>query len=133
VAEAQLALADDPKRLKQADATVHEALRRTEASGVRVYMVEALRVQGMLQRRNNDVVESRESFEKAISLAHSMPYPYCEARTLLEYGMRHGSRGQIKEARERLVAALAIFQQLGAWTHINRTQRAVQALERRYP
>ena len=58
-----------------------------------------------------------------------MPYPYAEARLLHVYGQMHIQKGEPGPARERLEAALAIFQRLGACRDIEQVEEAIARLQ----
>jgi DNA-binding CsgD family transcriptional regulator len=66
------------------------------------------------------------SFERALSLYDADPFPFERARTELAYGERLRRAGQRKRARERLQAALAVFDDLGAsaWSARARSELA---------
>jgi hypothetical protein len=51
-----------------------------------------------------------------------MPFPYAEARILVQMADVHKQRGEQEQARERLEEALTIFQRLGARKDIERTE-----------
>ena len=101
---------------------VSEAARRQDLT----QMVGALRVQGMVLSQQRRWEKAESTFQEALALAHAMPYPYAEARILVEYGMLHGRRGERNSARKRLEEALDVFQGLGAKKDIERTERALQ-------
>jgi tetratricopeptide (TPR) repeat protein len=98
----------------QAGDVVEQALRRTRPENFRVVLVEALRVQAMVAARQEQWEEAECALEEGIGLARSMPYPYAEARLLHLSGRLHTQAGKPETAQERLEAALAIFQRLGA-------------------
>ena len=54
------------------------------------------------------------SFQRALALHDADPFPFERARTELAYGERLRRAGQRKRARERLHAALVVFDDLGA-------------------
>ena len=58
-----------------------------------------------------------------------MPYPYSEVRLLHIYGEMHVHKGEMGPVRERLEAALAIFQRLGAHRDAERAEQAIAALQ----
>jgi tetratricopeptide (TPR) repeat protein len=76
--------------------------------------IEAMRVKGMVLGRRGRVAEAQATWSEAIVLAHQMPYPYSEARTLYAWGQMLLDRGDVGSARERLGDALLIFRRLGA-------------------
>jgi hypothetical protein len=54
-----------------------------------------------------------------------MPYPYFEARVLVQLSRVHARREEPEEARARLEEALAIFQRLGARRDVEWTEQAL--------
>ncbi len=59
-----------------------------------------------------------------------MPYPYSEARIVVELGLLDHQEGKADQAREQLQEALTIFQRLGAGKDIERTEQVLAALDR---
>jgi tetratricopeptide (TPR) repeat protein len=76
--------------------------------------VEAMRVKGMILGSRGRAAEAQATWSEAIVLAHQMPYPYSEARSLFAWGQMLLECGEVGSARERLEEALIIFRQLGA-------------------
>lgn len=72
--------------------------------------------------------EATTALEEGVALARSMPYPYAEGRLLHVYGQMHIQKGEPALARERLEAALAIFQRLGARKDIEQVEQAIADL-----
>jgi tetratricopeptide (TPR) repeat protein len=104
------------------------AIDRADRQHCRVYLVDALRVQGMVLIRHGQWEEAQRSLEAAASLARSMPYPYAEAHALCEYGVLHAKKGEPQRARGRLEEALAIFRRLGARKDLERTEQLLTTL-----
>src|SRR5207249_5420857 len=94
----------------RAAAVVGQALRRLRAENDRVGLVDALRVQALVGIGQERWDEAAGSLQEALTLAQRMPYPYAEGRLLSVYGLLSAHRGEQEAARERLGAALAIFQ-----------------------
>jgi class 3 adenylate cyclase/tetratricopeptide (TPR) repeat protein len=115
---------------EEALATAHVAVELSRRPSWRVYLPESLGVQGMILAEHERWEEAERVFEEAIAVAHSMPYPYAEARALAEYGVMRCQQGEPQQGRERLEAALAIFRRLGALKDIERTQRALAEPDR---
>ena len=65
----------------------------------------------MVLTRAGQRAQAVSSFDEGLNLAHSMPYPYGEARILVELG--------------RLDEALVLFRRLGAAKDVERTERAL--------
>jgi hypothetical protein len=66
--------------------------------------------------------EAACALNEALSLAHDMGHPWGEARVLCVYGDMHAQKGELELARDRLEAARAIFQRLGARKDSERTE-----------
>lgn len=73
-----------------------------------------------------DDISFEASFERALALHDADPFPFERARTELAYGERLRRAGQRKHARERLHAALVVFDDLGAgaWSARARSELA---------
>jgi hypothetical protein len=111
-----------------AAAIVDRAIERARAQGDRLNLVDALRVQAMVASRQERWTEAAQALEEGIALARAMPYPYAEGRSLHLYGTLHARKGEPEPARERLKAALAIFQRLGARKDIERAEQTLAGL-----
>jgi hypothetical protein len=98
----------------RAGALAGETLARARAQGERLALVDALRVQGMVLRRQGHTDEAAGVLAEGLALARSLPYPYAEARILAELGMRE--------------EALTIFQRLGAREDVERTKQLLASL-----
>jgi transposase len=129
LAWAQLELGE----VEQAAQTVAQALERARPEEMRLVLVEALRVQALIALRQERWDEAAHSLQEGLTLARGLPYPYAEARFLDLYGKRHVQKGEAGAARERLEAALAIFQRLGARPGIAQTERTLAALSQNAP
>ena len=79
-----------------------------------VYLVDALRVQGMVLLNQEQHEEAERAFQEGLEVARSLPYPYAEARIL--------------EQMNKTEEALAIFRRLGAKKDIERIEAASAAL-----
>jgi hypothetical protein len=90
-----------------ADRNVQEA-RRT---GEKTFLVEALRVQGMVLQRQGRDAEAAAALKEGVALARELPIPYAEARILEQ-------SGQAKEALE-------ILRRLGAKKDVERIEQAL--------
>jgi hypothetical protein len=58
--------------------------------------------------------EAQCTLDEALMLARGMPYPYAEARLLHVCAEPHAQRREDDAAREKLAAAQALYQRLGA-------------------
>jgi hypothetical protein len=106
-----------------AQTVIADALRRLRADDDRLGLVDALRVQALIQMASGRWVEAAASLEEGLALAGAMPYLYGESRLLHVYGQLHAQRGDLRAARERLEAALAIFRRLGARKDVERAEQ----------
>jgi tetratricopeptide (TPR) repeat protein len=113
---------------ERAAETVERVLVRARRGEIRYVLVDALRVQAMIALRQERWGDAACSLEEGLALARCMPYPYAEARLLQVDGLLHAQKGEPEAARERLEAALAIFQRLGARKDAERTEQAITAL-----
>jgi tetratricopeptide (TPR) repeat protein len=111
-----------------ADELVGQTVRRARGEGYGFALVEAQRVQATVAIRQGRWEEAERALEEGLTLARSMPYPYGEARLLHVYGQMHVAEGEPGPARERLKAALAIFQRLGARKDAERAEGTLTAL-----
>jgi tetratricopeptide (TPR) repeat protein len=123
LAWAHLALGE----VAQAGDIVEQAIQRTRPEGLRLVLVDALRVQAMVAIRQERWQEAERALAEGLSLARAMPYPYAEARLLHLSGRLHAERRQPEAAREQLGAALAIFQRLGARKDVELVERDLAA------
>jgi hypothetical protein len=94
----------------------------------RPLLAEALWIQALVAVRQQQWGEARQALEEGILLAHSLPYPYFEARLLCVYGEMHARQGQPGQARAKLEEALAIFRHLGARKDTERVEQTLAAL-----
>jgi ATP/maltotriose-dependent transcriptional regulator MalT len=113
-----------------AQEVIATATRRLRADDDRLGLVDALRVQAMVQTRCGRAIEAAASLEEGLALAGAMPYPYAEARLLHAYGQLHAQKEEPAPARERLEAALAIFRRLGAHGDARRVEQELREIER---
>jgi tetratricopeptide (TPR) repeat protein/DNA-binding XRE family transcriptional regulator len=124
LAEAYLAVSD----VARAEELVLQRVQRFREQNHRRALALWLRVQGMILGQQHQWEQADQIFAEAVSLAHAMPYPYAEGRSLHEYGVLHVQCGEPEQARERLEEALAIFRHLGARPDVERTEHALHAL-----
>src|SRR5262249_2779533 len=112
-----------------AEAQVSEAIGRAQATGIRLALVDALRIQALLHIQQQRWEEAQARLEEALTSCRAMPYPYAEARALYVYGLLHQARGEPKRARERLKAAHAICARLGERLYAEHIVRTLAALD----
>jgi tetratricopeptide (TPR) repeat protein len=112
----------------EAARVIADAIRRAREGTYRLTLVGALRVQALVALRQGTVQSAVDALEEGLQLARAMPYPHGEGRLLEVYGRLQMAHGHLEAARERLVAALAIFRQLGAHKDVERTEQMLAAL-----
>jgi adenylate cyclase len=86
------------------------------------HLVDALWVQSMALMRQGQYEEAEGAASEGLALARSMPYPYGEARILVQMAALHKQRAGPEPARERLEEALALFRRLGARKDVEQTE-----------
>jgi tetratricopeptide (TPR) repeat protein len=106
-----------------------DVLRRLRADDERLRLVDALRVQALIHLEAGHPREAFAALEEGLALADAMPYPYAQARLLHTYGDLLAREGEPVQARERLEAALAIFQRLGARKDAEQVGRLLASLD----
>ena len=120
----------DLDEVARADEVVTQAVTRARAGGGGVTVMDALRVQAMVATRQERWMEAERIMEEGLALAHTLRYAYGEGRFLHVYGLMLAHKGEPGPARERLEAALAIFQRLGVRKDAERTEQAIADLHR---
>jgi tetratricopeptide (TPR) repeat protein len=115
-------------RETEAQHMVAEVLSTARAKENRHGLVEALVVQGLVLAHQRKWEEAERVFEKSLSHARSLPYPFGEAQTLYACGRMHAEGGEPERARERFEEALVIFGRLGARPYARRTDQALARL-----
>jgi tetratricopeptide (TPR) repeat protein len=111
--------------VERAEEVVTGAIRRARAEGQRFYLLEALRVQGVVLDRQDRLAEAEHALREGLELARSLPYPYAEGILLYQLGLLERRRGAHQQVREHLEAAHLIFQRLGALKDVERTEEAL--------
>jgi tetratricopeptide (TPR) repeat protein/transcriptional regulator with XRE-family HTH domain len=112
----------------RAAARAGQCVRHLRETNSQRPLAEALWVQALVAIRQGDVHAAEQALEEGLTLARAMPYPHGEGRLLHVYGLLHLQQGEPAPARERLEAALAILQQLGARKDIERTEHVLATL-----
>lgn len=87
------------------------AVDRARKTGEILALVDALRVLGMVFTKQGQREEAGAVFHEGLALARSLPYPYAEARILVEMGA--------------LDEALAIFRRLAAAKDVERVEQSL--------
>jgi tetratricopeptide (TPR) repeat protein len=95
-----------------------------------LWLVDALRVMGLLAARQRRWEDARALLEEAIALCRAMPYPYAEAKALYVYGQLHAAKGEPEQAHEQYQAAISICARLGEGLYRPHIERALAYLER---
>ena len=106
------------------------ALQRIRAHQEPEQTLGALRVQAMVLVRQGRHAAAADALAEGLALARApgFPYPFFEACFLHIWGQLHLSRGERTAARERLEAARAIFQRLGARHLVARVEQDLATL-----
>jgi transcriptional regulator with XRE-family HTH domain/tetratricopeptide (TPR) repeat protein len=112
----------------QAAAVLADCLARAAALEVRLVQVDALRIQAVLALRQGVPAEAEQALVRSLAAAHSLPYPYAEAKAFYVYGQLHAAGGESKRARERYEAAISICERLGEALYRPHIERALAAL-----
>lgn len=99
--------------LTAAGEAAREAVRRSRAEGSRLYLVDALRILGMVAATEGACDAAEEALTEALQVARDIGYPYAEARAAAGRGAIAQGRGQRDVAQRYLTEAATIFAQLG--------------------
>jgi Tfp pilus assembly protein PilF len=118
----------DLGEVARADEAVTQAVTRARTCSNSTLLLDALRVRAMVASRQERWAEAEHSIEEGLALALRLRSLYGEGRFLHLYGVLLAQKGEPRPARERLEAALAIFQQLGARKDAERTEHAIARL-----
>ena len=100
--------------LGQAQAYAERAVAQARRTGVWIYGIPALRVQGMVQASLADHDQAQACYQEGLERARAMPFPYGEAWLLHAQGLLQRRRGDGAAAQASLSEALAIALRLGA-------------------
>jgi hypothetical protein len=97
--------------------------------------MDALCVQAMVLVRQGHWAAAADALAEGLALARApgFPYPSYEAAFLHVWGQLHLHRGEPAAARERLEAARAIFQRLGARPFVARVEQDLATLAAEVP
>jgi tetratricopeptide (TPR) repeat protein len=131
VARAQL----ERGEVVQAAELAGTALQRIREHQEPGQMMEALHVQAMVLVRQGHWAAAADALAEGLALAQApgLPYPFSEACFLHVWGQLHLSTGEHVAARERLEAARAIFQRLGARPFVARVEQDLATLAAEAP
>ena len=114
--------------VERAAQTIEAGIQRARALQYRLTLVGALRVRALVAMRQSDMPVAAQALEEGLTLARALPYPHGEGRLLEVCARLHFEQGEPKAARDRLAAALAIFQRLGARKDAERAEQLLSTL-----
>jgi tetratricopeptide (TPR) repeat protein len=111
------------------------ALQRIREHQEPDHLMDVLHVQAMVLVRQGHWAAAADALAEGLALARSpgLPYPFSEACFLHVWGQLHLSTGEHVTARERLEAARAIFQRLGARPFVAQVEQALATLAAEAP
>ncbi|HKB49798.1 MAG TPA: tetratricopeptide repeat protein, partial [Ktedonobacterales bacterium] len=112
----------------QAQQVVEATTAVARARRLRLVLVEALRIQGLVALRGERWSEAEKAVEEPLALCREMGYPYAEAKARYVYGQLDAARGEREPARQHFAAALAILRRLGERLYAEHVERALAAL-----
>jgi tetratricopeptide (TPR) repeat protein len=112
----------------RAVAVAAEALDRCYREQHQLALLDALRVQALLEIRQERWDEAAAALDEALALARPMPFPYAEAKALYVYGHLHHAKGEPLRARACYEQGLAICNRLGERLYAERIERALVEL-----
>ncbi len=110
--------------IERATSIVAEAIQLLRAMGMRVMLVNALRIQAMVAQRQGDRGTAETTLAEAVSLADAIGYPYAKAQALFDWALLAPDD---VASQERLREASAIFTRLGASGDAVRSERALKS------
>jgi tetratricopeptide (TPR) repeat protein/transcriptional regulator with XRE-family HTH domain len=122
LAKALLASAD----LESASTLIEVVLANPASCALRQYAVNALQVLGMVRTAQSRWEEAGAALQEALELACDLRWH--RPRVLHELGIMYAAKGEVSEARSCFEEALAMFQELGAKPHVERTKRVLTTL-----
>jgi tetratricopeptide (TPR) repeat protein/transcriptional regulator with XRE-family HTH domain len=112
----------------EAAARLEQAIALATARRLRLWLVDALRVKGLLAARQRRWEDARAALDEAVTMSHGMPYPYAEAKALYVYGQLHRAMGEPQQACEKYEQALLICDRLGERLYRNYIEHALAGL-----
>jgi transcriptional regulator with XRE-family HTH domain/tetratricopeptide (TPR) repeat protein len=114
--------------MRQAEEAAAQAVAFAQTVGDFLNLVEALRVQALVQMTQQRWAEAGAILAHILAETQSRSYAWGEARVLDVYGLLHIRQGESEPARERLQAALTIYRRLGAQRDVVRLERDLAGL-----
>jgi class 3 adenylate cyclase/tetratricopeptide (TPR) repeat protein len=85
-------------------------------------------IRARLHAARGDTEKARASFEEALAVARELDIALGVAETAYAYGEFLVQGGENAAAREKFEEALGVFRRMGAWAHVERTERALAQL-----
>ncbi len=113
----------------EATERLEAAIELATARRWHLWLVDALRVKGLLAVRQQRWEDARAGLDETITMCRSMSYPWAEAKALYVYGQLHAAKGEPEQAREKYEAALAICDRLGEGLYRPHIERALAELD----
>jgi tetratricopeptide (TPR) repeat protein/transcriptional regulator with XRE-family HTH domain len=114
--------------IDRADEVIEQAVQRASVAHLRSILLDARRIEAQVRMARRRWGEAQAAVEEALVMAHTMAYPYAEAKVLYVYGLLHAAHVEPDQARERLEAALAICARLGERLYAAHVERAIAEL-----
>lgn len=112
----------------EAEEQLRECLARATSEGIRLALVDALRVRVMRSVRRSEFVEAEQALGDGLRISRELPYPYAEAKLLYTGGLAAQAQGDEARGRERLEAARDILRALGEGLYLPHVERALASL-----
>ena len=109
----------------QAHDVEERCLSRSRAEGIRVALVEGLRVRAMRELRRDNQEAARAALDEALAGCRAIGYPYGEVRALYTYALLHRQAGEAEAARGCFAEALALCRTLGERLYAQRIEAAL--------
>jgi tetratricopeptide (TPR) repeat protein/transcriptional regulator with XRE-family HTH domain len=110
--------------IERAASIAAEAIQLLRAMGMRVMLVNALRIQAMVAQRQGDRDTAETTLAEAVSLADAISYPYAKAQALFIWAQLAPDD---EASQERLREAHTIFTRLCASGDAARAERALKS------
>jgi tetratricopeptide (TPR) repeat protein len=107
---------------------LEQAITIATARRWRPWLVDALRVKGLLAARQRRWEDARAALDEAITMSRDMPYPYAEAKALYVYGQLHVAKSEPQQARKKYEQALTICDWLGERLYRNYIEQALAGI-----
>jgi tetratricopeptide (TPR) repeat protein len=109
----------------RAQILAREAVARARAEHDRITLVDALRVQALVDLRRSRWTAAERTLDEALVHCRILPYPWAEAKALYVYGQLYAARGETEQAHTAYQDALAILHHLGERLYAGHVERAL--------